>query len=181
MLQLKGNTRWDRFLEAVASLKLKFPNKEIIQKTGYSKGIVSEYLNKESGKEPSENFIRTFCEKFGLDFTLIWSGMPESGAQVLTDRDLYAMFLTVSATQTEILKDIRKNMARADALADVDTNLTRVLTGVEVLSRDQEIALKEIRALSAEQGNAKKNPSLGGGKKSGQIDGVGEKPRKIRK
>lgn len=180
MLQLLGNTRWERFLEAVDSLKLKFPNKEIIAKTGYSKGIVSEYLNKDSGKEPSENFIRTFSEKFGVNFDLIWNGMPPDTEQKITDRDLYAMFLTVSAAQTEILKDIKNGMARADALADIDTNLTRVLTGVEVLSRDQEVALKEIRALS-EPKRVKKNPSRGAGKRSGQTDGVGEKRRKTHK
>ncbi|HSW70854.1 MAG TPA: hypothetical protein VLH77_02620 [Gammaproteobacteria bacterium] len=77
MLQIEGNTRWARFLTAVKSLDLRFSHAEIVKKTGYSKSVVSAYLNPDGGKEPSENFIRTFCDSFNIDFDLIWSGSSE--------------------------------------------------------------------------------------------------------
>lgn len=52
----------DQFYLDVDSLKLKFPNKAISEATGFGKGQVSIYLNKED--EPSENFIDTFYKKF---------------------------------------------------------------------------------------------------------------------
>lgn len=59
------NTRQERFLAAVDSLKLEFPVAEISQKTNYGKPTVSKYL-KATGKASAE-FIETFCEQFGFD------------------------------------------------------------------------------------------------------------------
>lgn len=51
-----------KFYEYVDALGLKFPVAEIATRTGYSKGNISEVLSK--SKEPSENFIKKFYEKF---------------------------------------------------------------------------------------------------------------------
>lgn len=184
MLQFSGNTRWERFLEAVNSLDAKFRNKEIISKTGYSKGIVSEYLNPDSGKEPSENFLRTFCEKFGFNFNDIWlgqSGPLETGVASATDQTLLILARLMEG-QKIILEDIRNNMARqesqatiADKVKGIESNLTRVLVGVETLSGDYETGIAEMRGFFAQSTGNKKRPSRGGGKKSGRIDGAGKK------
>lgn len=66
MLQKPENIRLERLLEFISSLNLRFPNKEIVAKTEYKSGIVSEYL---TGKKPvSESFLKVFSEKFGADF-----------------------------------------------------------------------------------------------------------------
>lgn len=71
MFQITGNTIQQRFIAAVNSLNLKFPGAKIAEKTGYGEPTVSAYLNK---REPSEKFIRIFCEEFGFDFEEIWNG-----------------------------------------------------------------------------------------------------------
>lgn len=58
------NTLQNKFIEAVGSLKLRFPVADIVKKTGYQSGTVSEYL---SGKKPvSEKFFKVFCEAYNL-------------------------------------------------------------------------------------------------------------------
>lgn len=54
--------RISKFYDDLKNLKLKRPVAEITRKTGISKGYVSEVLSKE--KEPSENFLRLFYQKF---------------------------------------------------------------------------------------------------------------------
>ena len=63
MLQKLEDIRQERFIAYINSLKLRFPNKEIVNKTGYNSGIVSEYMR--GKKFVSESFLRVFCEKFG--------------------------------------------------------------------------------------------------------------------
>jgi transcriptional regulator with XRE-family HTH domain len=53
----------DNFLRDVERLNLRFPNAEIVRKTGAKKGNVSAYLK---GKRPSENFLRTFYKAFDI-------------------------------------------------------------------------------------------------------------------
>ena len=66
MLQKSEDIRQQRFLEEVERLNLRFPGKEIVKRTGYNSGIVSEYLN--SKKNVSESFLREFCKSFDLDY-----------------------------------------------------------------------------------------------------------------
>lgn len=56
--------RIDQFYKDVESLRLKRPVAVISEKTGFSKGNVSSYLNKKLS--PSENFIKKFYESFNL-------------------------------------------------------------------------------------------------------------------
>lgn len=52
------------FLRAVDKLDLKFPGKEIAEKTGHDKGNVSKYLR--GSLQPSNNFLQQFEEAFDL-------------------------------------------------------------------------------------------------------------------
>ena len=52
----------EKFYECVDKLKLRFPNAAIAKATGFSKGNVSEYMNRK--KEPSEAFINAFYKAF---------------------------------------------------------------------------------------------------------------------
>lgn len=54
--------RISKFYEDVQKLGLKRPVAVIAKTTEFSKGQVSDYLNRK--KEPSENFLRVFYEKF---------------------------------------------------------------------------------------------------------------------
>lgn len=71
MLQIEGNTRQERFLDAVKKLNIRFPVAEITRKTGYGKTTVGDYLTK---KEASEEFIRKFSVVYNIPFELIWEG-----------------------------------------------------------------------------------------------------------
>lgn len=52
------------FLRAVDKLDLKFPGKEIAEKTGHDKGNVSKYLR--GALQPSDNFLQQFENAFDL-------------------------------------------------------------------------------------------------------------------
>lgn len=56
----------DVFLSEVEKLKLRFPGADIAKKTGYKPSTISEYLNGKKGI--SEDFLRTFCKSYGLEF-----------------------------------------------------------------------------------------------------------------
>lgn len=74
MLQKPEEIRHERFLEEVSKLNLRFPGKEIVKKTGYKSGIVSEYLT--SKKIVSESFLREFCKAFNLDYDKTFNVKP---------------------------------------------------------------------------------------------------------
>lgn len=172
--------RHQRFIDAVNGLKLRFPGREIAKKTGYGKGTVSSYL---TNLEPSENFIKTFCEKFEVSFVWVWFGKTEEKAPAgsepliqlteaepspmqILDRlsiaykdqakalaDQAAGFRAQAEgfrTLTETVNQMRNEMARANAQADLQTNLQRVFGGVETIGDRQEQYIKKILADLAE-------------------------------
>lgn len=81
----------------------------------------------------------------------------------------------VVAVQADIMKSIESKMARADALATIDTNLIRTLAGVEriaiVQDRSQIELLNYLAALNA----GKDLPSRGEDRKKHRTDGDGQK------
>lgn len=82
--------------------------------------------------------------------------------------------------QAEIMRNIEKNMARADTQATMDANLVRTLTGVEVLNQDSQKLLK-LLSEAASTSKAHKAPlSRGDDKKVHQIGGDGKKLGKHR-
>lgn len=60
------NSLHNNFLKAVASLGLRFPVRDLHNKTGYSTSVVSEYLN--SNRPVSERFAKVFCEVYGFSY-----------------------------------------------------------------------------------------------------------------
>lgn len=68
--------RQQRFLEALATLKLEFPVAEISRRAGYAEGTVSPNL-KPTTEAPTK-FIRRVSEAFNLDAEAIISGVPGS-------------------------------------------------------------------------------------------------------
>lgn len=64
MTSNQKNTTINYFFRAVKKLDLKFPGKEIAEKTGYDKGNVSKYLR--GTLQPSDNFLQQFENAFDL-------------------------------------------------------------------------------------------------------------------
>jgi hypothetical protein len=87
----------NKFYEDVDRLGLKRPVAYIAKMTTFSKGQVSDYLSKK--KEPSENFINTFYEKFkeGLQnvprSTIYDLGQNITDKQAVTKEELYERLL----------------------------------------------------------------------------------------
>lgn len=111
----------------------------------------------------------------GIDNAELGRAQPHK----ITDRDIYAMFLTVSAAQTEILRDIKQGMARQESQATIEdtvkrieSSLTETLAGVEFVSGRQ---LQKILSTLTELKAQKKGPSPGDRKKRGEIGGDGHK------
>lgn len=115
MLQIKGNTVQDRFLSAVQSLRLKFPIATIAKETGYGEPTVSVYLNK---KEPSEKFIKSFCESFGFDFEAVWKGVKPEYLSRKSDKVPYTdspgEAITSIARSNEVLSQANKKIAESN-------------------------------------------------------------------
>lgn len=186
MLQIEGNTIQERFISAVKSLKLRFPGRTIAEKTGYNKGTISEYLR---NKEPSEAFIQTFSEHFGLNFKAIWEGVYENMEQQHEKADPSAMqILAVLADafrdQAALMKNIESKMAREDTQATIEkevkglaTNLNVAQADIEKISLVQDRTEKVLNYL-AELTAGKNPPSKGSDKQKHGIDGDGRKQGK---
>jgi hypothetical protein len=92
----------DQFYKDVEALGLKFPGAAIRKATGFSKGTISEYLNKV--KEPSEGFLKAFYAKF-----------PKSSQNVPRETQPQMAILSHEA----IMKLIDSNKILAEANADI--------------------------------------------------------------
>jgi len=172
--------RHQRFKEAVDSLKLRFPGREIAERTGYNKATVSSYL---SEREPSENFIKTFSEHFGVDYTWIWFGKSEmepAGAPIAEPTPMQIVASLAEAfkaqaetarMQAEILKSIEAKMARAETQTKMDVSLADVQEKMTTVWRRQELGIEEFRdrldrieaAKAAPGGKARKTAHHNGG------------------
>ena len=62
------------FLSELHKLKIRFPVAEIVKKTGFTNGTVSEYIN--SKKQVSPRFFRAFCDAYGLDYDKLVGSTP---------------------------------------------------------------------------------------------------------
>jgi len=59
----------NEFTKIVKTLKLRYPVKDITEKTSFNKGNISRYVK---GKAPvSEPFLKKFCEVYGFDFKIL--------------------------------------------------------------------------------------------------------------
>jgi transcriptional regulator with XRE-family HTH domain len=114
MLQIEGNTRQERFLDAVKKLNIRFPVAEISRKTGYGKTTVADYLSK---KEASEEFLRKFSGVYNIAFELIWEGPqrleePEPPKYSNGNDDLTQKLIKSLEDQLEWLKTENKRLAK---------------------------------------------------------------------
>jgi len=136
MLQITGNTVQERFLSAVRELKIKFPGRTIADKTGYKKATISEYLKK---KPPSEAFIRTFSEKFEVNFDAIWKGenkQEDRGEPIEQDSlslNQLAKALADQALASKIQAEANKENAEAmnklaSAIQNISLNFGTILS-----------------------------------------------------
>ncbi len=70
---MKDNTlqeaRQDWFSRELKMLNLDFPVAEIVEKTGYSNGIVSLYLSQK--RAISLDFMKAFCKAYEIDFDAV--------------------------------------------------------------------------------------------------------------
>ena len=64
-----------KFYSDVEALGLKFPVAALSKATGFSKGNVSDYLNRK--KEPSRNFIDSFYSVFGSSIKVPHGTLPD--------------------------------------------------------------------------------------------------------
>lgn len=186
---MSTNTLQIRFLEAVRSLNLKHEIAEIASKTGFGQSTVSTYLS--SKREVSLKFLKRFAAAYELDYEEIRNGKKKGQAlsgDPMADRDtLLSQLLQkqnqLMEMQNKLLErqavNIEEKVQATDARTSrMETNLTRVLTGVETLSIRQEAAIKDIAQNLSQLKAEKKDASPGGYKKSDQIDGGGGKQGK---
>jgi transcriptional regulator with XRE-family HTH domain len=73
-------TRQAWFLEEIKRLKLESPVAEIVEKTGYPKSSVSDFLN--SKRNVTENFLRTFCKGYRIDYKKAEKAIADRAAEV---------------------------------------------------------------------------------------------------
>jgi hypothetical protein len=65
-----------KFYDDIIALGMKFPGAMINKETGYSKGLISRYLNKTL--EPSTDFLDRFYEKFKKRLIYVSRELPEN-------------------------------------------------------------------------------------------------------
>lgn len=143
---------------------MKFPGSVIAKKTGYHKGTVSAYLK---NQEPSEAFIKTFCQQFGLDFSLIWTGKPSEEIENLSAKEIKEptpmQILSVLAdafkAQTTILQSIESKMAQESTQAKIVDQTTKIQFSLQdvqgkvtTLWERQHLAIEEMREHFAKLG-----------------------------
>lgn len=115
MLQKPEDIRQERFLEEINKLNLRFPGKEIVEKTGYNSGIVSEYLN--GKKKVSESFLKEFCKAFNIDYYAVFVIKPsEPGDSGNRERALIKVLMDRVAK----LEAERLGMSVKDVLAELE-------------------------------------------------------------
>ena len=181
---IKDKALQDRFLQAVKGLSLRFEVADIAKATGMGEPTVSTYLN--SGRQVSRPFLRKFCEVYGIDYDLISSGRKgkaQGNADHFSPDQLYAMFMSVSDKQTDILKSIESKMAQQDSQAriekkieEADANLRLVLETLRTVAvrqeADEEIILHSLARIERKP---EKELFLDAGRRKGQIEKVANK------
>jgi transcriptional regulator with XRE-family HTH domain len=135
MLQKPEDARQERFLNEVKKLNLRFPNREIAEKTGYKSGIISEYLN--SKKLASEKFLREFSEAFGINYDTTFTISPFS-----PDDDFNWERAAIKALTHQLAKAMSKIAELSggkrpveDCLQDIEQSTTLILNDLRRSSK----------------------------------------------
>ena len=90
------NEQIENFYADVKRLGLKFPVAAICEKTGYSKGTVSEWLNRK--RTPSEAFIDKFYKEFAKELN---AGTPNTDKIKALDAAVAVLLGEVAALRAE--------------------------------------------------------------------------------
>jgi hypothetical protein len=126
----------DQFYKDVEALGLKFPGAAIRKATGFSKGTISEYLNKV--KEPSEGFLKAFYAKF-----------PKSSQNV--PRETQPQMAILSHEAIMKLIDSNKILAEANAQPAQDPEVEILLHSVAELLLKVGVSAKAWETVNAGQ------------------------------
>lgn len=101
---------FERFTEALNYLRGKGKaqaQEEIVEKTGLSKSVISEYLN---NKKPlSENFVRQFATAYDLNIDYLLYGIG-----TLTGDPPPSL----NGSKEKILEDLQRSLVRLDAMTE---------------------------------------------------------------
>lgn len=135
----------EQFYEALNSLTIKFPGKTIAEKTGYSRGTVSDYMNRKL--TPSEEFIAAFYAAFPNSKKVRkeadTASAPEqanAGSQTLSLTDqLMKIMINVIEQQNAILKENK------ELLVD---KVQHISMTVETLKKNHDTVIVTIEAHS---------------------------------
>lgn len=103
----------DKFYRDVNSLGMRFPVAELHKATGYSKGSISDYLNKKI--EPSGNFMAAFYKSFGESLQKVpRGGHGESASSESVVMEPEAQYSNIS-TSLEIIRVLTDTNAKLAA------------------------------------------------------------------
>lgn len=133
------------FLKAVASLDLKKPVTHIHEKTGYSTGLISEYLNEK--KDVSEKFAKKFCEVYGFDFEEMNSNPEFEVKEPDTEYNKKSPAQKLKQHGASILKTFLSK----EVTEDIDSNVTAVVHNF------QQVLEEMIKLAEERKKNNKKN------------------------
>jgi intein/homing endonuclease len=111
------NETISKFYKDVEALGLKFPVAAISKATGYSKGNVSQYLQKKD--EPSENFISKFYEKFAGSIKKVPRATSiEAKAEGKSDSDIMRILTNLSESHRNLTAAHKEISESNNKLAD---------------------------------------------------------------
>jgi transcriptional regulator with XRE-family HTH domain len=128
----------EEFYTAINSLNIKFPGKVVAEKTGYSRGTVSDYMNRKL--PPSEEFMTAFYEAFPESKKVRKETVAEeppapyeakSGS--LTDQLMEAM-VTLMKTQNQIL--LENKQVYLEKVNSISIRIEAIKTNQETLTLD---------------------------------------------
>lgn len=131
----------DQFFIDLAALGLKRPVAVVSEKTGFSKGTVSEYLNRK--KSPSENFIKKFYNEFEIS-SKTSDGTTIKKAHSISMNELSGVILRTYALQQVSLSVLAELLAEKTG-ASVTVTQSELLKAVEAEEVKMRDALRELK------------------------------------
>ena len=138
------NARIDWVLAEIEKMGMKYPVKEVSEKTEYSKGIVSNYLNKKAIM--SLEFVKKFCDAFEYNFDAVNGLLIERIEQQIKDNQQGKKDIQSGTTYeydfTVVLDD--KTITTMDNVEFIKMMAHRVMTAHEnLISKIDSVKLKE--------------------------------------
>lgn len=130
------------FYRQVDELGLKFPVAAIAKATGFSKGTVSDILQRK--KEPSENFIKRFSEKFSRSSTEKQDS-TNIATLLQTQNALIQQLAAFSQTQNKILVELKDGIQ--DKVNKIETVVANNEINLGQIKDGEQIGRAHLKAL----------------------------------